>query len=90
MRRLDVPYMRLVIIKGMSRVLFKMIASFMYRPFATKRLEKIWAIPRITKNIKDTFLMLMRVSIKSDYTQKCLKWETNVVNLGHENFRRRS
>lgn len=27
---------------------------------------------------------------RADYTQKCLKWETIVVNLWHENFRRRS
>jgi len=53
---------------GMSRVLFKIMDSLSKRSFAINRLDPICAIPITMKNMSETFLMLLRVSILENYT----------------------
>jgi len=57
-----------VMTNGMSRVLFKIMDSLSKRSFAINRLDPICAIPITMKNMSETFLMLLRVSILENYT----------------------
>lgn len=56
--------------KGMSRVLFIMKASFMYMSFAINKLDPMWKKPIAMKKRIETFFMFLNVSIGKNYTEK--------------------
>lgn len=49
--------------KGISKVLFMMIASLRYNVFAMNKLDPICTSPSTAKKMKETFFMLRSVSM---------------------------
>ena len=67
----EIPYMKPVMIKGMSRIWLVIKACFMYIPFAMNMLDPMWTAPITMKNRIETFFIFLTVSIGMDYTESC-------------------